>query len=453
MIKQIGQYLKFRKKQAEPHDTETELILPEHNTDQSFWANVKKQFRKNRVAVFSLRFIIVLVVIALSADFLANEKPIIAKYQGNLYFPVFRSYAVDAGAVEWQPEFQNVEWKHLEFDWALFPPVPYLPKNLDSDNAQSVGPFDEQFVKGTQWRHWLGTDELGHDILAGMIHGTRIALMVGLVSMSIASLIGILLGSLAGYFGDDKLKMSRGRLILNAVFFFFALFYAFGSRTYIMKDAIAVSFGNFMLQLLVSVALFLVIMFIPNFIARFLKKNAWFGQKIAIPVDITIMRIIEIMLSIPTLFLIISIVAIAKPSIYIVMAIIGLTGWTGIARFIRAELLRVKNLEYIEAAHALGFSEFRTIFRHAIPNALSPVLIAVAFGIAGAIITESTLSFLGIGVPAETLTWGSLLSAARQSPSAWWLAVFPGLAIFLTVTVYNLVGEGLTDALDPRLRK
>jgi peptide/nickel transport system permease protein len=153
------------------------------------------------------------------------------------------------------------------------------------------------------------------------------------------------------------------------------------------------------------------------------------------------------------LFLIIAIVAIAKPSIILVMAIIGMTTWTGIARFIRAELLKVRNLEFIESAHALGFSEMRTLFRHAIPNALSPVLIAIAFGIAAAILIESTLSFLGIGVPAETLTWGSVLSAARQSPTAWWLAIFPGFAIFLTVTVYNLVGEGLTDALDPRQKK
>ena len=159
------------------------------------------------------------------------------------------------------------------------------------------------------------------------------------------------------------------------------------------------------------------------------------------------------MVSIPTLFLIISVVALAKPSIFIVMIIIGLTGWTGIARFIRAELLKVRNLEFIEAANALGYSESRIVFKHAIPNALSPVLIAIAFGIASAILTEATLSFLGIGVPAESLTWGSLLSASRQNTGAWWLAVFPGLAIFVTVTVYNLVGEGLTDALDPRQKK
>lgn len=448
----FGKYIGVARRKGSIDPAVTAMLPPD--AGQSFWSNVKKQFRKNRIAVFSLRFIIGLIFIALLADFLANEKPIVCKYQGNTYFPVFREYAIDLGMAQWQPELQNKEWKSLEYDWAIFPPVPYLPKNTDYDNAQSVSPFADQNVKSTQWRHWLGTDELGHDILAGMIHGTRIALVVGLVSMSIASIIGILLGSLAGYFGDDRLKVSRGRLYTNLVAFIFALFYGFGSRSYILGDAISNSVGSFLWQFVITLIIMAAIFTLFNFVfVPLLKKIPALRKKVGVPVDIIVMRMIEIMLSIPTLFLIIAIVAIVKPSLFIVMAIIGLTSWTGIARFIRAELLRVRRLEYIEAAHALGFSEMRTIFRHAIPNALSPVLIAIAFGIASAILIESTLSFLGIGVPAETMTWGSLLAAARQSPTAWWLAIFPGLAIFLTVTVYNLVGEGLTDALDPRLKK
>lgn len=434
-------------------DEALDTIVKAKSTE-SFWKGVRKQFSKNKLAVFSFKIILLMAFVALFADFLANEKPIIAKYKGSIYFPVLKSYAVDFGIAEWNKDFHNVNWKELEYDWSVFPLIPYLPKNLDENNIHSVGPFEKQHVKSTRWRHWLGTDELGHDILSAMIHGTRIALLVGLVSMSIASLIGILLGSMAGYFGDEKLKVSRGRLFTNIIFFILALFYSFGSRSYIMKDAIANSMGDFLLQLLISISIFVGIMWFANLLARILKLIPFFAKKINIPVDIIVSRLIEVMLSVPTLFLIISIVAVVKkPSLFIVMAIIGLTSWTGIARFIRAELLRVRSLEYIEAAHALGFSEFRTIFRHAIPNALSPVLIAIAFGIAAAILIESTLSFLGIGVPAETLTWGALLSAARQSPTAWWLAIFPGFAIFITVTLYNLVGEGLTDALDPRLRK
>jgi len=420
----------------------------------SFWKEVRKQFVKNKLALYSFRFIMFLVFIAVFANFIANEKPLIAKYKGEIVFPVFKEYVIDLGLSEWPEDFQNAEWRKIEFEWAIFPPVPYLPKNIDFANAQSVGPFDEQRIESLRWKHWLGTDELGHDVLAGMIHGTRIALLVGLVSMSIAAFIGILLGSIAGYFGDTKLQMSRIRVILNLVVIPFAFFYAFGSRTYILQDAIGNSFFSFLLEFFLSIVIFVLIIWILNYlIVPPLKKIKILSKRVNIPVDILISRLIEVMVSIPTLFLIISIIAIAKPSIFIVMAVIGLTSWTGIARFMRAELLRIRSLEYIEAANALGFSEFRIIFRHAIPNALSPVLIAVAFGIASAILIESTLSFIGIGVPPETMTWGSLLSSARQSTAAWWLAIFPGFAIFITVTVYNLVGEGLTDALDPRLKK
>jgi peptide/nickel transport system permease protein len=423
------------------------------NQAQSYWKMVGKQFRKNKIAVYSLRFVYTLVFLAIFADFLANEKPLVCSYHNHTYFPVFRSYAVGMGAVEWPAELQNVEWKKLQYDWSLFPLIPYLPENIDEGNVHSVGPFDTQQVKSKRWRHWLGTDELGHDILSAMIHGTRIALLVGIVSMSIATLIGLFLGALAGYFGDDRLKISRAGVILNVIFLILGLFYAFGTRAYILGDALASSFLSLFLQLIISFAILIGLIWLGNQLAKPLQKIPFLSKKVKIPMDIIVSRAIEIMISIPTLFLIIAIVAIGKPSLMLVMLVIGATSWTGIARFIRAELLRIRSLEYIEAAHALGYSEWRTIFRHAIPNALSPVLIAIAFGIASAILTEATLSFLGIGVPAETLTWGALLSAARSKPTAWWLAIFTGFAIFITVTVYNLLGEGLTDAMDPRLRK
>ncbi len=422
-------------------------------TSQSYWMMVKKQFRKNKLAVYSLRVVFFLVALASLADFIANEKPLVCNYNNHVYFPILRSYTVVMGINEWPSELQNVEWKKLNYKWSIFPPIPYLPENIDEANVHSVSPFDKQQVKSKRWRHWLGTDELGHDIFAAMIYGTRIALLVGIVSMSIATLIGLILGSLAGYFGDERLKVSRSSLIFNLLFFALGIFYAFGLRSYILSDALTHSFLSLFGQLLLSLLIFIAVIVIGNILALPFKRLPILGKKINIPVDIIVSRCIEIMISIPTLFLIIAIVAIAKPSLMLVMLVIGATTWTGIARFARAELLRIRSLEYIEAAHALGYSEVRTIFRHALPNALSPVLIAVAFGIASAILTEATLSFLGIGVPADTFTWGSLLAEARYKPTAWWLAIFPGIAIFITVTVYNLLGEGLTDAMDPRLRK
>jgi peptide/nickel transport system permease protein len=169
--------------------------------------------------------------------------------------------------------------------------------------------------------------------------------------------------------------------------------------------------------------------------------------------DIIASRLIEIMLTIPTLFLIITIVAFLPQSIFNIMVVIGITNWPTIARLTRGEFLRTKSLEYVVAARALGATDVRTIFRHILPNTLAPILVSATFGIASAILIESTLSFLGFGVPLSTASWGSMLYNARQLlPSAWWLTAFPGLAVFLTVISYNLVGEGLRDAADPRLK-
>jgi len=171
-------------------------------------------------------------------------------------------------------------------------------------------------------------------------------------------------------------------------------------------------------------------------------------------VDAVTSRVTEIVMCIPTLVLILAIVAIIeKPTIWHTMAIIGFTGWTGIARLTRGEFLRLKGAEYVTAARASGAGPMRIMLRHILPNALAPILVPITFGIAAAILVESGLSFLGFGPPPPSASWGSILNGARSNLSMWWLAVFPGIAIFLTVLGYNLVGEGLQEATDPRLRE
>lgn len=422
--------------------------------DQSYWAIVRRQFRKNRSAVRSLWVLVFIFVIGMSADFIANEKPYYCVIDGETYFPVFKSMGVDLGLAQWPSKLSNVNWRELKYESVVWAPIPYSPTTLDLKNKDYVGPFDEQRVESGRWKHRLGTDNLGRDVMAGMIHGARIAMMVGVISMGIAFIIGVIFGALAGYYGDNRLKMSRIRIWLNCIFAVFAVYYAFGTRSYDIGDALSVSFFGFIGQLIVSLLIFAVVMVIPNLLAWPFKKVPYLGTHLEVPVDIVLSRIIEVLESIPTFLLIMSIVAIVeKPSIFIVMAIIGFTGWTGIARYMRAELLRVRSLEYIEAAQALGFPEWRIILRHAIPNSLTSVLISVSFGVASAILTESSLSFLGIGVPPEQVTWGSMLSLARGYPQAWWIAIFPGFAIFVTVTIFNLIGDGLTDAMDPRLKQ
>ncbi len=169
--------------------------------------------------------------------------------------------------------------------------------------------------------------------------------------------------------------------------------------------------------------------------------------------DAVLMRFVDIMLCFPTFFLILSVVAFLGPSIYNIMIIIGLTGWMGVSRLVRAETLSLKERDFVAAARAQGAGDARIIFRHILPNTLAPVLVAATLGVAGAILTESALSFLGIGVQPPTPSWGNILTAGKDNIEfAWWLSVYPGLAILFTVLGYNLLGEGIRDAVDPRLR-
>jgi peptide/nickel transport system permease protein len=329
---------------------------------QGYWRRVWRHFKRNTLAVVGLWVSLVLLLMALLADFLANDKPYYLVYQGKTYFPILHGYLESLGLVSWPEELRHVDFTQLPVERALFPPVPYRPSRINL-----LAPFTEP-----SRQHWLGTDKLGRDVMAGIIHGARISLSIGFVSVGIAVCIGITLGAMAGYFGG------------------------------------------------------------------------W--------VDLSISRLFELMLAIPTFFLIITIAATLKPNIFYTMMVIGLTGWVGLARFTRNEFLKVRNLDYVTAAVALGVPTPRIVLRHILPNALAPVLVSVVLGIAAAILTESGLSFLGIGVPAELVTWGSILNEARSNSFAWWLAVFPGAAIFLAVVAYYLVGEGLRDALDPRLR-
>jgi peptide/nickel transport system permease protein len=418
---------------------------------QDYWSYVRRQFGKNRRALWSFYLVCGLALIAIFADVLANDKPLVCKLHHTWYFPVAKSYAVACGISQWQPEMQHLDWQHTAYEAAIFAPIPYASTTLEPANA-FVSPFAAQ-SQPLRYRHWLGTDDLGRDVWACLIHGTRIAFMVGLVSMSVAFTIGVLLGAMAGFFSDNGLRISRIYAWTLPFFVFLAFFYGFFVRVYAITDAFAQGILPLLQQIFISIFIAALILSLGIWVLRPLRQHRFWGKKIALPLDLFITRLIEVVVSIPVLIFILAIIAITRPSIFNVMVIIGLINWTNIARFVRAELLRVRQLEYIEAATALGFGRLRTLVLHALPNALSPVFITVAFGIAGAILTESFLSFLNIGVPPEVATWGKMLAVARSSYTAWWMAVFPGMAIFMTVTLFNLIGEGLTDAIDPRLKQ
>jgi peptide/nickel transport system permease protein len=246
--------------------------------------------------------------------------------------------------------------------------------------AHWLAPYDpnaidlKQVLMSPSPIHLLGTDTLGRDVLSRIIYGARVSLLVGFVAVGISTLIGLLVGALAGYYGG------------------------------------------------------------------------W--------VDKVLMRLVDLMLCFPVFFLILAVIAVLGPSIWNIMIIIGFTSWMGVARLVRAEFLSLREREFVLAARSLGASDYRLIWRHLLPNALTPVMVSATLGVAGAILTESSLSFLGLGVQPPTPSWGNILTMGWNNIEiAWWLSVFPGLAILVTVMSYNLLGEGIREAIDPRLRE
>jgi len=403
---------------------------------KGYWDLVLGQFLKNGVAAFSFISIFLLLLIAAWAPVLANGKPFVWTEKGKTTYPLLQYLVAPTELISMDyffnyllfvsitlPLIAGTGWLLLRRNAdrrvrrgtmpklvtvamfvALFPfcgihegnirrqwrldskDYPLDAKTLDAGKGDYAlfAPVGQdpitptrEFLQAPNKKHLLGTDREGRDVLARMLHGARVSLSVGFVAETIAVLLGVIFGALAGYY--------RG----------------------------------------------------------------W--------TDIAISRFIEVVICFPSFFLILTIVAFIEPekrSIFHIMLVIGATGWTGIARLVRGEFLKLADQDFVHAARALGCSNARLMFRHMLPNAMGPVLVSAAFGVAGAILTESGLSYLGFGAPPPTPTWGEMISQGKEHlDEAWWLIVYPGLSIFFTVTIYNLAGDGLRDAMDPKMRK
>ena len=313
--------------------------------------------------------------------------------------------------------------------------IPYSAHTIDTDN-RNVGPFDSQEVSSLRYRHWLGTDAIGRDVLAGLIWGSHVALKVGLLSTLLALLIGFIAGYLSGYVGDDSFKISSLNAVITVLLFLLSIFY-FIYGVGIWK------WGPIVIILLWSVWI------IKNHDPDYMGKN-----KMAIPLDMIVMRIIEIFRAIPTIFVVLILIGLfATPSLYNVIIVIAIIRWPIIARYLRSEILKLKKADHVKASRALGLSGFEIFRKNILPLAVSPVIVSSAFAFSGSILLESTLSFLGIGIPVDEVTWGSILNGARFSFSSWWLALFPGLAIYLVIILFHSIGDNLNENLRGTLER
>jgi len=346
-----------------------------------FWSETWRRFRRQRLAMIALCYVVFLGIVAIFAPAIVGTKPIVCKYKGSIYFPCLgyfnRSWE---NVVFYRDRFRGNYAKHLKEkdpnSWAIWPLVYQDPYRRVRAGEWPGQPGNPSGPEGHPSRlNWFGTNQQGFDVFAQMVHGTQIALSVGFVSMGIAAAIGITIGGLAGYLGG------------------------------------------------------------------------W--------ADMLLSRLIELVMCIPPLVLILALVAVLNNvTNYHLMAVIGVTSWTSIARLARAEFLKLKQMEFVTAARASGASQWRIMYRHVLRNALAPVLVPITFGIAAAILIESGLSYLGFGASPPNPSWGTLLRSGRQAiQEMWWLIVFPGAAIFLTVLAYNVIGEALQEATDPRLQQ
>lgn len=402
------------------------------------------RFRLN----FATGVLLALAALALGRDLIANGRPLYCRVGGEVFFPGLRAVWRDPALPYGHPVLDSIQrhflWRVYPYEAALFAPVAFTPGELPTrpdTTIRQARPGAAHPVGERVFRHWLGTDARGYDVAAALVGGVRVALLTGSLAMCLAFGLGVLLGALAGYWGDDRLRIRRGPLLLGLLSLPFAFFYAGAVQPWLPEQTGAVT------RLLAGTGAAIVVLGSAVRVGRWLCRWSFFARSVALPFDLLIMRLAEAFMAVPGLLAIVAFAALLRQqtqTLWALIALIGLFSWPGVALFVRAEMLRVREMDYIAAARSLGLSEARILLRHALPNALQPAYTVFALGVASAILLEASLSFLGYGDQHLTgATWGSLLQGARTSPHLWWVSLPPGLAICLTVMALHLLGEQL----------
>lgn len=332
------------------------------------WRRAWLRFRRNRLGYWSLVLFSALVLLSLAAELVSNDRPLVVRYEGQTYFPMWRDYpeTVFGGdfdtATDYLDPFIREQITRGD-NWAVYAPNPYGPKTLNyfatQPNPAPPSPAN-----------WLGTDDRGRDLLAQLIYGFRVSVLFALALTAIGVVLGILTGAIQGFFGGKT--------------------------------------------------------------------------------DLAFQRFIEIWGSMPELYLLIIFSAVFAPSVGLLLVLLSLFGWMGLSDYVRAEFLRNRQLDYVRAARAMGLSNAQIMWRHILPNSLTPVVTFLPFRMSAAILALTSLDFLGLGVPPGTPSLGELLSQGKNNIDAWWISISTFAVLVITLLLLTFMGDALRDALDPR---
>ena len=327
-----------------------------------------ERFKHSRMGYASLWIFMVLFGLSLCAELIANDKPLIVRYQGNFYFPIVKSQpeTVFGGDFATPTDFLDPDIRQnitSNGNWAIYPPIHYSYETLNyfSKEPNPAPP---------SWENWLGTDDRGRDVLARLIYGFRLSILFGLALTIVGVSVGIITGSLMGFFG-----------------------------------------GKF---------------------------------------DLISQRAIEIWSAMPELYLLIIFASIFNPSVSLLIILLAAFGWMGLSDYVRAEFFRNRALEYVRAARALGLTNVQIMWRHILPNSLTPVITFLPFRMSAAILSLTSLDFLGLGVPPGTPSLGELLSQGKSNLDAWWISLSTFVVLVATLLLLTFMGEALRNAFDAR---
>ncbi|MDB5955172.1 ABC transporter permease [Ramlibacter sp.] len=326
------------------------------------------RFKRNRLGYTSLVLFCVIVVMSLLAEVLSNDRPLIVRYEGQFYFPVFKEYPekIFGGDFPTPADYLDPFIRQRITagpNWAVYAPNPYGAKTINYF-AKSPSPA------APTWDNWLGTDDRGRDLLAQLIYGFRVSVLFGLALTVTGTILGILAGAVQGYFAGKT--------------------------------------------------------------------------------DLLMQRLIEIWSSVPDLYLLIIFSSILSPSVGLLLVLLSLFGWMSLSDYVRAEFLRNRQMDYVRAARALGVGNSRIMWKHILPNSMTPVVTFLPFRMSAAILALTSLDFLGLGVPPGTPSLGELLNQGKANLDAWWISLSTFAVLVITLLLLTFMGDALRDALDPR---